>query len=119
MAVSVFVGFKYDEAMKEIYEFEESNYQVLDKNFMTEKILGMHFIYHTRFCEYDGWRPPKHEPLLVIGMWLNNRKDPLLVSLEKRVELYRKFFPEKRVKFDCSCARQYEELYFNDSLWKE
>ena len=66
------------------------------------KILGMHFIYHTRFCEFDGWRPPKHEPIMVIGMWLNNRLDPLEVDLKTRLELYKKFFPDKKYKFDCS-----------------
>ena len=85
---------------------------------MTEKIIGMHFIYHTRFCEFDGWRPPIHEPILVIGMWLNNRYDPLNVDLKTRLDLYRKFFPENKFKFDCSCGIEYSEDYINDNLWK-
>ena len=34
------------------------------KNPMTERILGMHFRYHTRICIYDGWRPPLHDPAM-------------------------------------------------------
>lgn len=86
---------------------------------MTEKILGMHFIYHTRYCEFDGWRPPKHEPIIVIGMWLNNRIDPLNVDLETRLKLYKTFFPDNKYKFDCSCGLQYSNNYHYDDLWKK
>ncbi len=86
---------------------------------MTEKILGMHFIYHTRICEYDGWRPPKHEPILVIGMWLNDREDPLNVPLKTRLLLYEKFFSNNNYKFDCSYAIQYNNVYLNDVFWKD
>lgn len=113
----IFIGQEYKRAIHSIEKFKESNYTQLDKSFMTEKILGMHFIYHTRFCEFDGWRPPKHEPILVIGMWLNNRIDPLKVDLETRLELYKKFFPDKKYKFDCSCALQYRQDYHNNKLW--
>lgn len=109
--VFVFVGWQYRRAISYIDDFEKSKYTVLHKNFMTEKILGMHFIYHTRFCDYDGWRPPKHDPVLILGMWLNNRIDPLKVSLEKRLELYKKFFPNNKYKFDCSCAVEYSDVY--------
>lgn len=118
IAIIIFIGQLYSKAIESVGKFEKSGFEKLDKNFMTEKILGMHIIYHTRFCEYDGWRPPKHEPILVIGMWLNGRVDPLNVSLEKRLELYRKFFPENPYKFDCSCGLEYREDYFNDKLWK-
>ena len=46
-------------------------------NPMTERIAGMHFLYHTRFCIYDGWRPPLHDPAMVLGMRLNKGYDPL------------------------------------------
>jgi hypothetical protein len=114
----MYIGQDYRKAIDSIEKFEESNYTVLDKNFMTEKILGMHFIYHTRFCEYDGWRPPKHEPILVIGMWLNNRIDPLNVDLETRLALYKKFFPNNKYKFDCSCGIMYSDTYHQDALWR-
>lgn len=115
--IVVFIGRNYQKAMVAIDKFEKSNFETLEKNFMTEKILGMHFIYHTRYCEFDGWRPPKHEPILVIGMWLNKRKDPLKVDLKKRLELYKKFFPANQYKFDCSCCYQYRLDYHNSPFW--
>ena len=115
----LYIGQDYKKAIASIEKFKSSNYTELDKNFMTEKILGMHFIYHTRFCEFDGWRPPKHEPIMVIGMWLNNRLDPLEVDLKTRLELYKKFFPDKKYKFDCSCGIAYRQDYHNDELWKK
>lgn len=114
----LYIGQDYKKAINSIEKFKESGYTELDKNFMTEKILGMHFIYHTRFCEFDGWRPPKHEPIMVIGMWLNKRIDPLSVDLKTRLELYKKFFPDNKYKFDCSCGIEYRQDYHNDALWK-
>lgn len=114
-----YAGKEYQKAINSFEKFKENNYAKLDKNFMTEKILGMHFIYHTRIeIVYDGWRPPKHEPLLVIGMWLNNRIDPLELNLENRLKLYKKFFPENQYKFSCSCGYMYNNDYHNDQLWK-
>ena len=116
----IYIGQEYKKAINSIEKFKESNYTELDRNYMTEKILGMHFIYHTRIeMIFDGWRPPKHEPILVIGMWLNNRIDPLNVDLNRRLELYKKFFPENKYKFDCSCGIQYSKDYHNDELWKK
>lgn len=114
----LFIGQAYKKAIATIEKFKSSNYTELNKNFMTEKILGMHFIYHTRFCEFDGWRPPKHEPILVIGMWLNKRIDPLNMDIKTRLELYKKFFPDNKFKFDCSCGMEYRQDYYNDELWK-
>lgn len=113
----IYIGQDYKEAINSIKKFEKSNYTELDKNFMTEKIIGMHFIYHTSYCEFDGWRPPKHDPIVVIGMWLNNKLDPLNVDLETRLKLYKKFFPNNKYKFDCSCGLMYKEVYHNDELW--
>lgn len=113
-----YIGQYYKKAINSIEKFKESGYTELDKNFMTEKILGMHFIYHTRYCEFDGWRPPKHEPIMVIGMWLNKRIDPLSVDLKTRLKLYKKFFPDNKYKFDCSCGIEYRQDYHNDELWK-
>jgi hypothetical protein len=114
----LYIGQDYKKAINSIEKFKASGYTQLDKNFMTEKILGMHFIYHTRYCEFDGWRPPKHEPIMVIGMWLNKRIDPLSVDLKTRLELYKKFFPDNKYKFDCTCGIEYRQDYHNDELWK-
>ena len=115
----IYIGQEYKKAVNSIEKFKVSSYTELDKNFMTEKILGMHFIYHTRYYEFDGWRPPKHEPIMVIGMWFNHRLDPLKVDLKTRLELYRKFFPDNKYKFDCSCGIEYRQDYHNDDLWKK
>lgn len=119
VGIIMMVGWEYKKAIISFEKFNQSNFTELDKNFMTEKILGMHFIYHTKFCEYDGWRPPKHEPILIIGMWLNNRIDPLQVDLETRLKLYKKFFPKNEYKFKCSCAIRYSQNYHKDTLWNK
>lgn len=117
--IAVFmIGQRFEQAIADIEQFEQSNYESLTQDFWTEKILGAKIIYHTRYCIYDGWRPPKHEPLLVLGRWLNPNQNLLDISLEKRLELYRQFFPEKPVKFDCSCAMSYSSWYHGDELWK-
>ena len=109
---------KFKEALVDVEKFKNSNYEELNTTFMTEKILGMGLIYHVELCLYDGWRPPKHEPMLNIGLWLNNGLDPLKnMTLEKRLALYKQFFPEKKVKFNCSCAIEYSKSYHEDSLW--
>ncbi|MGB0806848.1 MAG: hypothetical protein ACPGRC_09170 [Salibacteraceae bacterium] len=118
LLTSIYIGKQYEKSMLKVIDFKRSGYKTLDADFMTEKILGMHFIYHTRYSEFDGWRPPKHEPFLVIGLWLNDRVDPLNVDLNTRMLLYQKFFPNKKVKFSCSCALAYKEEYHKDSLWK-
>ncbi|UTW66925.1 hypothetical protein KFE94_02085 [bacterium SCSIO 12643] len=112
------VGILYASALEDVEAFEQSNYRELEPNFFNEKILGMHLIYHTRFCGYDGWRPPIHEPLLVLGMWMNRGAWGINIALEKRIELYQKFFPNKPVHLECSCAEMYSETYHNDELFK-
>lgn len=119
IGIAIYIKQDYKKAITSVRKFKESNYTDLEKNFMTEKILGMHFIYHTEYCEFDGWRPPKHEPMLVVGMWLNNGIDPMTVDLATRLELYKKFFPDKKYKFECSCGIEYSEDYHNDKLWKK
>ncbi len=113
-----YVGYQYNQAITEIQSAQISNYENLEKSFLNEKILGMHFIYHTKFCEFDGWRPPIHEPILVLGMWMNGGADPLNISLEERIELYKTHYPENKIKFDCSCAHMYASTYHNEPLLK-
>ena len=90
------------------------------KNPMTERILGMHFRYHTRICIYDGWRPPLHDPAMVIGMRLTGDKDPLEgMTLETRLQLYREVYPSLPVINECACSKESKEYhYFDDHLWK-
>ena len=49
-------GVLFQQALSDIKAFQQSNFQTLNKTFMTEKILGIGIIYHTEFCEFDGWR---------------------------------------------------------------
>lgn len=112
------IGFAYK---SKISEFEKAktanNYSQIDKNsYLNERIVGMHFIYHTRFNEYDGWRPPMHDPILIAGLWANSFNDPIKIGLEQRVELYKQLYPNKPIKMTCSCASVYSENYFNDPL---
>ena len=90
------------------------------KNPMTERILGMHFRYHTRICIYDGWRPPLHDPAMVMGMRLTGDKDPLEgMTLETRLQLYHEIYPELPVKNHCACSKESKRYhYFDDYLWK-
>lgn len=90
------------------------------RNPMTERILGMHFRYHTRACPFDGWRPPLHDPAMVIGMRLNGDQDPLApICLEDRVILYHTVFPDRPVMARCACSVESEGYgYFTDNLWK-
>lgn len=90
------------------------------RNPMTERILGMHFRYHTRICVVDGWRPPLHDPAMVMGMRLTGDKDPLAgMTLETRLQLYHEVYPSLPVKNHCACSKESKQYgYFDDHLWK-
>jgi hypothetical protein len=94
--------------------------EVPDRNPMTERIAGMHFLYHTSFCIYDGWRPPLHDPAMVLGMRLNKGRDPLDgMSLEDRVARYHIMYPNRPVKARCACCKESKlNGYFSDTLWQ-
>jgi len=117
------------------------NTPFLSSNYMTERMLGMHFKYHTSLCLFDGWRPPLHDPFIVVASWLNfsfmqnasaeafrkslfigYRASPFVsmgtTYLEKRVAAYKLVFPGKPLKEECSCAKRYSEVYLNHRLFK-
>lgn len=103
-------------------------------NYMTELMLGMHIKYHISFCAYDGWRPPLHDPSIVVAAWLNvpfkphphRRKyrgdfvcpAPLFYGGE-RIAVYKKVFPKKDIWQPCSCAVAYSKNYFDAGQRKE
>lgn len=116
---AIISGILFKQGISDIEDFKSSNYQNLNTTYMTEKILGMEIIYHTAVCEFDGWRPPKHDPILNLGLWLNGSNSLLDINLEERKALYEKFFPNRKVKFACSCAFSYQDDYHNDHLWKQ
>lgn len=89
----------------------------ITENYIGERIIGMHFKYHTKVCLYDGWRPPLHDPLLVFAMWINNNFDPLPKHpLNDRLEIYKSIFPNKNIRANCSCANKYSKNYWNNDL---
>lgn len=87
-------------------------------SWMAEKITGMHFKYHTQLDYYDGWRPPIHEPLLVLGYQLSGFRDPINLGLKERLSLYREHFPNEPFKLECSCAKAGRIEYHRDALWE-
>jgi len=108
---------QYQKGVQDMEAFQNSGFTLLNKTYMTERLLGVGVIYHTEFCEYDGWRPPKHDPFFNIGYWLNGSRYPIRLGLKDRVQYYKQFFPNKTVKFNCSCAYNYKEDYHQDKLW--
>jgi uncharacterized membrane protein SirB2 len=96
------------------------------QNYMTERMLGMHFKYHLSFCPYDGWRPPLHDPSIVVAVWLTApfRADMdhrghtpwgyQQSSIVDRIAVYKAVFPGRPVRMDCSCAKGYSKFYFKD-----
>lgn len=112
-------------------------------SYMTERMLGMSWRYHLKFCAYDGWRPPLHDPALVSALWLNVIVEPILhlagyedpcqgaswqgfeftderqrYNLEKAIIVYRRVFPDRPIREDCSCAVEESVTYLNDPLWR-
>ena len=87
--------------------------------YMRERILGIGFLYHTRVCYYDGWRPPLHDPLLNVAIRFSGGADPVTgATLRRRISLYRERYPGRPVKLDCACAREERERYHTDPiLW--
>lgn len=128
LLLMMYSGISYHVAATKLEIAKEQGFSHVSQDFMTEKIVGMHFIYHTRYCPWDGWRPPKHEPLLVMGLWLNGYSpwgptrngDPLhYLNLRERIYLYQQAYPDKPIKFDCACSYQDDWAYHEDEIWKE
>lgn len=90
----------------------------IPKTYMGERITGLHFKYHTRFCEYDGWRPPLHDPMVVIAMEFSSNSAPLAqLDLRQRVQVYRLAFPDHQAQVNCTCATAYGHLYEKDTIF--
>lgn len=89
----------------------------LQTDYLTERVLGIGILYHTEFCAFDGWRPPLHDPYLDVGLMLSGYSYPFPpFATRRRVVLYRSLFPDRPVRLDCGCARQYEEWYLSDPV---
>jgi hypothetical protein len=88
--------------------------RVLPRSYMVERVAGAMFLYHTEPEFFlDGWRPPLHDPLLVICLQLHQGSPlyterywfPLVVD-GLRAQLYHDLFPDRRTKADCVCSHQ-------------
>ena len=116
----IFTGVSYSKTAKELCVEKINEPQTEVSAYWKERIVGMHFIYHTRVCYFDGWRPPKLDPLLTIALALNHYEDPLgQLSLKQRLQLYKELYPNRPYKFKCACTLFDSEIYQQDSLWEE
>lgn len=117
---SVFFALSYRHASHELQAARENGYKGLKDSYMVERIVGMHFLYHTRFCPYDGWRPPLHDPSMVIGLRINGM-DPLHdLTLEERVQLYASLYPDRPLVYCRACSRESRGYgYFTDRLFRQ
>lgn len=71
-------------------------------DYFTERIVGLHWRYHTEICLYDGWRPPLHDPFVVL---FGPKNDPLRAwDIPQRVALYRHLFSGLPIRPTCGCA---------------
>lgn len=89
----------------------------MQHGYWEEKIVGMHFKYHTRMCLFDGWRPPMHEPMLVVFNRIIG--DPLVKhSLIDRINIYKKEFPNEPIRVKCTCSEiPNAKTYLNDPVF--
>lgn len=118
LAVMPIAGHEYHKASTTLRQSASNGYSDVEKTYMVERIMGMHFIYHTQYCPFDGWRPPKHDPFLTIGRWLNKGIDPIDLPLEERLHLYRTTFPDRPYKFKHAASLpSAKNGYFRDELW--
>ncbi len=94
----------------------------LPNNYFTERELGLCWKYHTNL-EYinDGWRPPLHDPFVVIGIWLMPLIAPrgipvFTISSDKEsIKFYHRKFPERPLKECCPCSYSHDgKRYLSD-----
>lgn len=110
--------------------YDPNKASLVPRNYMTELMLGMHIKYHISFCAYDGWRPPLHDPSIVVAAWLNvpfhpdpyRRKysgdipcpAPIFFGGD-RMGVYNSVFPNNSLWQSCSCAVEYSKDYSSDA----
>ncbi len=103
-----------------ILSFDEKKIRELQSdfftNYMLERAMGWAMIYHTELCVFDGWRPPMHDPFLVVSDWFLKKGEPLDSDFETKKKLYKAFYPQISIKKKCSCAIEESEKYFSSSI---
>lgn len=100
------------------YNIEMESPELLKANIYTEQFLGIGIKYHTKIeYVYDGWRPPIHNPLLNIGLWLYSDTYYPKQYLH-RTKYYKLFFPGKSYKYSCPCSYTYDGMtYLKGMYW--
>lgn len=99
--------------------------RALPRTYMVERLAGAGFLYHTAPEFYfDGWRPPLHDPLLVICLnlfrppQLYGKAFPFPLTLSSgvtwKVKLYQQLFPGRPVKLACLCNYGFD----GSSYWR-
>lgn len=110
--------------------YDPGKASLVPHNYMTELMLGMHVKYHISYCAYDGWRPPLHDPSIVVAAWLNvpfhassyfsrSHNDavcpaPIFFGGD-RMAVYASVFPNRSLWQSCSCAIEGAGSYFQDA----
>jgi hypothetical protein len=78
--------------------------ETLDRNYFTERLLGIGIKYHARLeFTYDGWRPPMHDPFLNLGIWLYAGSFYPHRDID-RIHYYKLLFPNIPLKLNCPCS---------------
>lgn len=92
--------------------------ELIEPNIYTEQFIGIGMKYHTKLeFTVDGWRPPMHDPLLNIGLWLYSDTYYPVPKLN-RIKYYKLFFPERSYKFNCPCSYMHDGMtYFDTEYW--
>jgi len=101
----------------------------LPNSYFTERILGLHWKYHTRLSYiYDGWRPPLHDPFLIVGLWVNphryfygfprNSLWPTYNDFRRdAMKYYHRMFPQRPLKVLCPCSYSHDgREYLSNNL---
>lgn len=98
--------------------FSHPDWQAVPRDYYSERLTGAGFKYHTRLCFFfDGWRPPLHDPMLNMYLWLFHRQSPRWPV--NRTLVYRYLFPDKPVWVDCSCSdrRDSRQYFLHDTTY--
>ncbi|MBN9481948.1 MAG: hypothetical protein J0H46_01235 [Bacteroidetes bacterium] len=94
---------------------KSNNIAIIPADRISERILGIGFKYHTKINYlYDGWRPPIHDPLLNIGLWIFSKS----YYPYHAIPYYKQVFPELPLQANCVCAYTKDGLsYLTDTAY--
>jgi hypothetical protein len=102
-----------------VKKYEDIKNQNAISNYYVERITGAHFIYHTRLCLYDGWRPPLLDPIIALGTTflgdpISDERHNLISNLGARIKTYKALYPNKPIAQSCKCSSATPQNYYDD-----